>query len=81
MQAQKSKPIDPWAALDAIYKEATEPTGAEWFTVDSYAEHAGMSYPGARHRVQKWLRSGKLDKWTGHSAAHGRRLSKYRVKA
>lgn len=80
MPAKTSRAIDPWAALDAIMATEPEPMGEEWFTADDVMERYGLSSQGARGRVLKLERQGKLDVWRGIMAKTRRCGKKYRLK-
>jgi len=72
---------NPWAAMDAIVNANPEPTGAEWFTVEQYAKRYGCTGDAAYGRLCGMHEGGRVDRWTGTSAASRRTTTKWRAKA
>ena len=80
MPAKTSKPINPWAAMDALIKFVPEPQGAEWFTAKTFAERYHISQGQADRRLRVMLAQGLLEHWRGGAEASKNRITnKYRV--
>jgi len=79
MPAKKSPLIDPWAAIDALVKADPEPVGDGWFTLYDFMERYNLSDYGARARLRKLERAGKVKSWKGTAAANRRVVLKFRV--
>lgn len=81
MPAPKSKPIDPWAAVDRLLAKEVEPTSPGWFTLYDFAERYKMSRTGAQDKLRRMVEAGTLELWKGRSvAAGGAVIKKYRVR-
>lgn len=66
MPARKSRPIDPWAAMDALIKYSKRPDGPEWFTRQQFQDRYCMTCSGACSKLRKMVRAGLLEEWTGY---------------
>lgn len=75
----KSKPTNPWAALDSIIKREAEPIGEEWFTAQQFAERYRLSIQGAHGKLNRLVSRGILKKWCGVSESSHRSICKYRL--
>jgi hypothetical protein len=80
MPRPKSKPTDPWAALDALVAKESEPFGKEWFTIKQYSQRYNVGESGARRQILGFVNEGSVERWSGISASNGRRTLKFRVK-
>jgi hypothetical protein len=80
MPAPKSKPIDPWAAIDALIKPNPEPCGPGWFTVREFAIRYGMAESGAIKRLKRMVAAGTMESWIGVSDQTRRTTCKFRPK-
>lgn len=74
----KSKPTNPWAALDSMMRYSIEPTGPEWFTAQQFAKRYGYSQQHSHKVLEGMVEAGKVEKWTGTLAGARRRGCKYR---
>lgn len=79
MQAKTSPHIDPWAAMDALVKTTAEPVGNGWFTLNDFMQRYDLSDYGARARLRKLEKAGKVESWKGTAAANRRVVLKFRV--
>lgn len=80
MPAQKLKAIDPWAKLDALMEQESEPTGDEWFTTDQFAKRYDVAWTTAMRKLKGMTLKGTLEKWSGRRELDGRTVTKYRLK-
>lgn len=77
MPRQTSKPTDPWAAIDALVKQESEPVGPEWLTVEQFAARYNINKRQAALKCCKMLKQGQLKRWQGFSQATHRIINKY----
>lgn len=66
--------------MDALIIAEPEPTGAEWFTVEQFADRYGMSRPGAASKLTRLYHEGKLNYWKGINKETRRQKCKYSLK-
>lgn len=80
MPRKTSRPTDPWAAMDALFKQDEEPTGPEWFTRLQFQSRYDVPQSTAEKRLASLVSGGQLENWRGYSKQYRKNLVKYRVK-
>ena len=80
MPAPKSKPIDPWALMDAIIQDKMEPTGKGWFTIDEFMSRYNLTHSRSLRKLNAMVANGMVDSWRGIAAKSNRTTRKFKLK-